>query len=223
MNNPSAEENLIEENDRINIDYLALRKYLGCLGIALPIALIIGNGGKVEESISHYYYTGMSVIFTGVLIAFGLFLISYKGYPKKEGELVSDNAVTNCAGFLAIIVALIPTACSHCDAGVPNGHNDTIRSMVHLVSAGLFIALMGYMSLIQFVKGEDQDVVSKRRRRIYRTCGVIIWAVVAFLLLEYAFGFQFTAYDTLIGEAIALLAFGTAWLTKSEFLEKIGL
>jgi hypothetical protein len=222
MNVDSSQENKVVENNRINVDYLALRRYLGILGIGLPIVLMVGHG-KIEESISHYYYTGMSVVFTGVLIAFGLFLISYKGYQKKEGELVSDNAVTNIAGFLAIIVALVPTACSDCDSGVPNGHDDTIRSIAHLLSAGVFIALMGYMSLVQFVKGEDENLVSKRRKRVYRICGIVIWTVVAFLLLEFVIGFQLTAYDTFIGETIALLFFGIAWLTKSESLEKIGL
>lgn len=223
MNSESSNENKAEKNNRINVDYLTLRKYLGGLGIALPIALLVGNGLKLEESISHYYYTGMSVVFTGVLIAFGLFLISYKGYPKKEDEIISDNAVTNLAGFLALIVALVPTACSYCEAGVPNGHDDTVRSTVHLVSAGLFIALMGFMSFNQFVKGEHEDITSKRRKRVYRTSGIVIWAVVLFLLLEFTFGFKLTAFDTFVGEAVALLFFGIAWLTKSESLGRIGL
>ncbi|MCX8211643.1 MAG: hypothetical protein OTI34_11375 [Lewinella sp.] len=223
MNSELSNKNEAEESNRINVNYLTLRKYLGGLGVALPIALIIGNGFKLEESISHYYYTGMSVVFTGVLIAFGLFLISYKGYPKENDEIVSDNAITNIAGFLAITVALVPTACSYCDAGVPNGHDDTIRSVVHLISAGLFIALMGFMSFNQFVKGENETITAKRRKRVYRTCGIVIWVVVVFLLLEFILGFKLTAFDTFVGEAIALLFFGVAWLTKSESLGKIGL
>jgi hypothetical protein len=41
--------------------------------------------------------------------------------------------------------------------------------------------------------------------------------------LEFTLGFKLTAYDTFVGEAIALLFFGVAWLTKSESLGKIGL
>lgn len=209
--------------NRMNIDYLTLRKALGILGFLLPFALVVGNDWKIEESISHYYYTGMSVVFTSVLITFGLFLITYKGYPKEEGEIVSDNTITNWAGICAIIVALVPTACSYCEPGVPNGHDSTVYSTIHLVCAGLFITLMGFMAFNQFVKGEHQDAVAKRRKRLYRISGVVLWAVVAFLLIEMIIGKHFTPIDTFIGEAIALVFFGIAWLVKGETLEKIGL
>ncbi len=208
---------------KLNIDYLTLRKYLGILGIALPLVLIIGNGFKVENSISHYYYTSMSVVFTGTLIVFGFFLISYNGYHKGEGELFSDNFITNAAGLLAFVVALIPTACAACEDGVPNGHNDTVKSIIHLVSAGLFIIAMGYMSFNQFVKSDNNDKIAIRRKRLFRICGIVIWAIVLFLILEYVFKFRILECDTFIGETIALIAFGIAWLVKSKSLEKIGL
>jgi hypothetical protein len=82
---------------------------------------------------------------------------------------------------------------------------------------------MGFMSFNQFVKGEDETITAKRRKRVYRACGIVIWVVVIFLLLEFTLGFKLTAFDTFVGEAIALLFFGVAWLTKSESLGKIGL
>ena len=223
MNNEAIDEKPVGDAYRMNIDFLTLRKVLGILGFLLPFALILGNGRKVEESISHYYYTDMSVVFTGVLITFGLFLISYKGYLKEKGEFLSDNTITNWAGIFAIIVALVPTACSYCESGAPNGHNDSIASTVHLVCAGLFITLMGYMSFNQFVKGEHQDPTAKKRKRLYRISGLVIWAVIAALLVEVIIDDQFTKYDVFIGETIALVFFGIAWLVKGEALEKIGL
>lgn len=223
MKNDTNQEKTTDVSNRINIDFLTLRKSLGVLGFLLPFALVLGNGWKIEESISHYYYTNMSVVFTGVLIAFGLFLISYKGYPKEEGELLSDNTITNWAGIFAIIVALVPTACSYCASGSPNGHNNTVASTVHLVCAGLFIALMGFMAFNQFVKGEHQDATAKKRKRLYRISGIVIWTAVAFLLVETIIGKSFTPVDTFVGETIALLFFGIAWLVKGEALEKIGL
>lgn len=223
MNVEPIPENKTEKIERINIDFLMLRKCLGVLGLLLPFALVISNGFKVEESISHYYYTDASVVFTGVLIAFGLFLISYKGYPKKDGEGFSDNAITNVAGFCAIIVALVPTACALCNTGVPNWHDNTIASSIHLVSAGIFIVSMGYMSFNQFVKGEDDSLTARRRKRVYRISGIVLWTVIAILLVEVITKRHFTDYDVFIGETIALLFFGTAWLIKGEFLEKMGL
>lgn len=216
-------ENTLKRKVKINIDYLTLRKYLGILGMILPLILILGNGFKVENSISHYYYTSMSVVFTGTLIAFGFFLISYKGYLKEENELFSDNLITNSAGILAFIVAIIPTACAECNQGVPGWHDDTVRSTIHLVCAGLFIISMGYMSFNQFVKSAETDELTKKRKRVYRICGIIIWGMVLFLLSEYIFKYQFSDQDTFWGESIALVAFGTAWLVKSKSLERFGL
>lgn len=206
----------------INLNYLTLRKYLGILGIAMPFVLIIGNDFLIEESISHYYYTKMSVVFTGTLIAFGLFLISYKGYDKKQEELVSDNVITNCAGIFAWIVALIPTACSYCQM-VPNGHNDTVRTTIHLVSAGLFMIIMGYMSYIQFAKSNKTDDLTLRRNKIFRFCGLLIWVVVIGLLFEHLTGLHFTRSDVFWGETLALICFGIAWLIKSKSLGRFGL
>ncbi len=222
MNNETVKEESVSSANRMNIDYLTLRKVIGVLGFLLSFVLVVGNGWKIEESISHYYYTGMSVVFTSVLVTFGLFLITYKGYPKEEGEVLSDNTITNWAGIFAIIVALVPTACSACEPGVPNGHNNTVASTIHLVSAGLFISLMGFMAFNQFVKGEHQDRTALKRKRVYRVSGIVLWVVVAFLLVEFIFKFSFTEIDTFIGETIALVFFGIAWLIKGEALEKIG-
>jgi len=124
---------------------------------------------------------------------------------------------------LAIIVAFIPTACAICDPDVPNGHNDYTRCLVHLISAGVFIVLMGYMSFVQFSKSEIVDETDKRRRLVYKLSGLIIWAVVLFLVLEYIFDYKLTKYDTFWGESLALIFFGISWLVKSESLTKIGL
>lgn len=207
----------------VNVNYLTLRRYLGILGISLPIILVMGNDFQLEPSISHFYYTDMIVVFTGILISFGLFLISYKGYKIKEGELFSDNLITNFAGILAFIVALVPTACAECDPGIPNGHNDGVRNFIHLLSAGLFITAMGFMSFVQFVKSDKSDPLTKRRKFIYRFCGLSIWAVVLFLFAEYVLDFKISQQDTFWGEFVALVFFGTAWLVKSESLENLGL
>jgi len=206
-----------------NMDYLILRRTLGILGIALPIVLVMGNGFVMQESISHFYYTKMSVVFTGTLIAFGLFLLSYRGYDKKEDELIGDNIITNIAGIMAFFVALIPTACAECPAEIPNGHHDLVRNSIHLISAGLFIVIMGYMSFFQFTKSDKTDSLTKKRNRLFRTCGVVIWLAVLALVLKFAIDFY--AFDNFVFwcEAVALLSFGIAWLVKGKSLTRLGI
>jgi hypothetical protein len=74
--------------------YYRIRKIIGILGIALPI-LIFTFHGELLSSISHYYYPKSAVFFIAILFAFGLLLISYKGYEKdKDTEKLSDNLIT---------------------------------------------------------------------------------------------------------------------------------
>ena len=71
------------------ISYLMLRKTIGILGLAFPIALIIGSVAffgcqEVQGSISAYYHTDMRNLFVGVLCAIGLFLFTYTGYDSTD-------------------------------------------------------------------------------------------------------------------------------------------
>lgn len=208
---------------KINTTPLMLRKNLGVLGISLPFILWFGNKFELQPSISHFYYTGMSVIFTGILFAFGLYLFSYRGYDKEEGEVISDNWATNLAGVLAILTALIPTTCVRQGCTAPNGHNNEILGMIHAIFAGGFFIIMGWMSLYKFTKGDASDPIKKKRNRLYRICGTIVWSIIAVLAIGMLLQLELTGFDVFIGETIVLVSFGIAWLVKSKALEKIGI
>jgi hypothetical protein len=200
---------------KINTTYLNLRKYIGILGISLPFILIIGNGIEVELSISRFYYTRMSVFFTGILVIFGLMLFSYRGYEKQD-EAISDNLLTNLAGILAMITAIIPTACSGADCIAPNSHNDKLFSIIHTGCAGGFMLLMGWMSLFNFTKGDLSVKLKRRKNKLYRICGIGIWITLFLTAFDMLLDLNFTGVDVFIGETITLLFFGIAWLVKSR-------
>lgn len=227
-------------NTRINISYLTLRRNLGILGIGLPIFLFIGNCFSFMPSISEFYYTRMSVVFSGSLITFGVFLFSYRGYVPKD-ELISDNWITNFAGVAIILTALIPTSSDLCYAGfVPNGYGkDILKHSVHLASACIFFLLMGWMAWEKFTKKEEnftslpwkEQRLKYKRNKIYRICAIGIWAsiglIAAEMILRLIFKecgckFNLTGIDTYVLEAFALWFFGTAWLVKSKALERYG-
>lgn len=100
----------------------------------------------------------MNVYFTGILSVFGLFLWAYKGYWKKKGEFISENASNNIAGITAILTALVSTGkCTLVNEGCfqpINGHESTFFNTVHLISAGVFLFSMGYMAIFKFTKSE---------------------------------------------------------------------
>lgn len=204
-----------------------LRKTIGILGLSLPILLLL-NHQDLLSSMSHYYYTPGGVFFIVILSAFGLILITYKGYPKKEGERISDNLVTTLAGICIFIAILIPTKSEGAlgslfftDSPYLFGHeSNNVKGTLHLVSAGLFLILLGYMSFFKFVLN---DKAPRSRNRLFRVCGLIIWASVAALvtilaierILEKDFDEVVPAYIFWL-EWIAVYAFGIAWLVKGR-------
>jgi hypothetical protein len=89
---------------------------IGLLGaVAFLAASVVAttlSTGRWQPSISAYYYTTSHAAFIGSLCAVGLGLITYKGSTATEDVLL------NSAGFLACVVALVPTSRPPC-AGIP--------------------------------------------------------------------------------------------------------
>ena len=167
-----------------------IRKLIGILGLSLPILLPIA-ASEFLASISHYYYTTLSSLFFIIILsAFGLFLISYKGYTKDEdNEEISDDFLTNIGGLAALIVVFVPTTCVgsasdtiniFCDAcDVPLfGHSLSTPNTIHLISAGIFILCMGWMSKYKFTRGRKT-----MHNKIYRHCGNVVFISVALLII----------------------------------------
>ncbi|MCB9246668.1 MAG: hypothetical protein H6606_09590 [Flavobacteriales bacterium] len=224
MTKPNTETALIPE---LNLSYNSLRQTLGYLGLTLPFLLLAGNEFRAQSSLSHYYYTQMSVVFTGVLVAFGVFLITYRGYEKTKakGEYLSDNVICNIGGFLIIATALIPTSYGE-DFGIPpaaNGHNNDLAGWIHLVCASGFFICMAWMSYFKFTLGSGDELYKRRRKRLYRVCGLGVMLSLLAMGLGVFLDYDITGIDIYLGETLALLFFGTSWLVKGEALKNIGM
>ncbi len=225
-----------KEKAELNLNYTRLRVTLGVLGMIMPLVIFCVNGFQIEPSISEFYYTDSMVVFTGILIAFGLFLLSYKGFGRDKGEKISDNAVTNMAGVFVLIVAFVPTQCSGPECtelfldAVAFGHQKSIVGKIHLISAALFLISMGYMSFVQFAKEgeskskdcEDEQIV-RRRCIVYKFSGIMIWLSLLFLALYFVGAFGKIENVIFWIETIALEFFGISWLVKSKQLTIISL
>ena len=210
--------------------FYTIRKTIGILGIILPIVIYLGYG-ELVSSISHYYYTRSAVFFIAILTAFGLFLLSYRGYKRdKTKEWISDNAITHIAGLSILMVVLIPTACT--GSGSPTievmaetklypmfGHNSKWFHIIHIISAATFFFSMGYMSMFRFTKG-IKTLEKKRKNRIFIICGATMWASIAIIFIEMLMEKTFL-YHTFIIETIAIVAFGFSWIVKGEAIKKL--
>lgn len=208
-----------------------LRKAIGVLGIALPVLLLLIHQ-ELLASMSHYYYTSASVFFIGILFAYSLILFTYDGYKKDplKKEILSDNAATSIASICIFITVLIPTEPSGSMGtiwfeGNPFylfGHEEAWLGTIHLISAGLFLILLGYMSHSKFTLS---DKLSDSKRKFYKWCGRITWICVAllvilFLLDDHVFNNELNthlpAYVFWL-ELVGVWSFAIAWLIKGKF------
>jgi len=202
-------------NDSLVVSYLALRKCIGVIGIALPFALALGHvlagGAGIVSSVSGYYWTAMRDVLVGALSAIAVFLLSYRGYEQ------ADDVAGDLACVLALGVALCPTA-------PPVGASATqllVGKLHFAFAAGLFLVL-AFFSLVLFRKTDPTRTPTPRklqRNVVYTVCGYVILACVALAAVVSLF-----ADDAPVKrlrpvfwlEALAVVAFGVSWLTKGE-------
>lgn len=221
----------MSEKKDILYSFYRIRKTIGLLGIFLPLIVFLGYGDLLS-SISHYYYTQSSVFFTAILSAFGLLLISYKGYEMdKSSEWLSDNFITTVGGVAALLVVLIPTACKESASTVVEqmclagdyplfGHNNSTKSTIHLLSAGVFLLAMGWMSIFKFTRTVGEPDKARRRKNVvYRVTGYLVWLSIGLLLLRFLFHIEVTEYDVFVLECVAVVSFGISWLIKGEAIK----
>lgn len=212
----------LEKENKLVLSYLTVRKLIGILGFLLPFILVVGSlilsaCCYIQPSISNYYHTIMRDVFVGYMCALSIFLLSYKGYD------IVDRVLTFLAGTFGLMVALLPTTfkipmlpCNiECSRFIPD-----LVGTIHLISAGLFLLCLAFMSLFLFTKGESTPTPQKLiRNKIYKAAGYIILICVGLLVLYFALPHSVT--DPLIVlkpifwlETIAVMAFGFSWLVK---------
>lgn len=233
--------------NELSAAFLSVRRAMGLAGLSLPILLYFQArflpGGEMQSSISAFYHTLMGDIFVGILVAIGVFLISYTGYARKEGEWFSDWWVSNLAGLGAIGTAIFPTLppgvmeadCGQtffepgqsqgfvfhwCDFGIP----------LHALSAGLFFLAMAVFCFALFPKSADGKCryLNELGNFVYLCCGiallVAIGALAYYVLVRNTpQGADLRAVNFVFWfETLGIVAFGIAWLTKGNTYGAIG-
>ena len=205
------------------ISYLTLRKFVGLIGILLPFALVTIHMLLVQHavllgSMSGYYYTDVRGVLVGSLCAIGVFLFAYRGYDNWD-FINWDNVLTNLAGVFAIGVALFPTAPVN-----PSAHARDI-SYVHLTCAALLFAALAVISFWLFTRTDPAMGRTKQKKirdLIYRGCGIVIALCLALVPIEsLVIGAPIQRFHPLLWlEAVAVVAFGIAWLVKGQAVLK---
>lgn len=202
-----------EHNDLYKKSYRVLRVVIGIMGISLPVALLLGdwllleNGGAPRTSLSAYYHSPMRDVFVGILCVVGIFLITYHVVDYKW-----QNRLSSVAGVLALGVALFPT-------GAPAGQATALQktlgeptvAWVHFGCAVVFIVSLAAIGFI-FGRLEKED---RHLRLFHYVCAATILLSLGYVGLTKLTGWA-DDYSLLIGEALAVLAFGVSWLVKGR-------
>lgn len=201
-----------QTNDDKIISYKQLQILMGLAGIFLPLLVIIGKYFSsqtfaLENSISDYYDNGTGGdILVGVLFALGVFLFAYKG-PERI-----DSIIANIGGTMAMGIALFPTT-----------SDKKFVYTTHLVCAVLLFTVFIVFSMYLFRKTKNHTKPTPekiKRNRLYFLCGIIMIICIVGMFGCYLINPSFASKYNVIfwGETLALIAFGTSWLTKAEWL-----
>ena len=194
-------------NLSVVFDYRALRLLMGLIALAIPFVVSALSTTSLS-SISASYHTEARDAFVGMLFVVAAFLWAYNGHTPAEGR------ASKAASLAAMLVALFPTACDTCQSSVV--------SVTHYVAAVALFSILAYFCfgpLRQHTKGQPGK--KGRRDKIYIACGSImiacmLIAVVANLMLspDAIKAVRITYW----AEAIALCAFGIAWIVAGKYL-----
>jgi protein-S-isoprenylcysteine O-methyltransferase Ste14 len=205
--------------DSLVLSYLGLRKAVGIIGSALPFVLAFGKillqGPGIQGSISGYYYTDMRNVFVGSLCAIGVFLMSCRGYDRK------DEIAGYLSCFFAIGVAFFPTT-----PDMSATSRDRLIGTLHLSFAALFFLTLAYFSLKLFTKTDPNKNPTRRklqRNTVYRVCGyTILLCIFLCFIVALPRVKSLLAWLTPVFwlESVAIVAFGVSWLTKGETILK---
>jgi hypothetical protein len=188
-------------------DYRALRLLVGLIALALPIVVSILSS-KPLSSISASYHTEGRDAFVGMLFIVSSFLWAYNGHSAREAW------ASKIAALAALFVAMFPTSCDFCKS-------NTI-SKIHYYAAAILFIILAYFCFIPFRKNTKGKKGKKGlRSKIYFICGsVMIGCMFCMLIAKLALSdktmkmFRITYW----AEAIALGAFGFAWIVAGKYL-----
>jgi hypothetical protein len=200
--------------------WLIHRLAIGVMGVAMPIILIVGERILFSRdvvtfpraSLSAYYYSGLREIFTGTLIATGVFLITFK---LTHANI--DNIITAIAGIGAIGVALFPTGPDRGEISPPWARLIGVHTtqVIHSISACLFIGALALMSH-RFARN------AARWSWIHDVCAFVMVGVAVAAFVAGSRGVETVGVwsGLLIVELTCTFAFGISWLVRGYELRR---
>ncbi len=211
--------------------YSLARGVVGALGIALPVGLIFGEpwlDGSVDGrgSLSAYYHSGLRDYFVGTLVVVSVLLFLYKFFEHSL-----DNLLSWIAGAGALGVAFFPT---HVPEGLgvltplQDRFGEGTVAGIHYACATIFFACMAWMSWLFGRRELQRDnrpklpgplpPSKKRNVWVHWVCASLV-SLAVLLIVGTRWVDVFGSQDIIVGESVALIAFGISWTYKGFELD----
>ncbi len=189
-------------------DYRALRLLMGIFALTMPIVVSLLASDPLPSISDAYHAENARDAFVGMLCIVAAFLWAYNGHTTVEANF------SRVAAIAAALVAFLPTR--NGDAPM------TPESVGHYLAAATLFAILAIFCLVHFRRQTKQGGGRKGRRdKLYRFCGGVMAACMLGILVANLF----LPKDTILalrptywGEAIALTAFGVAWIVAGKYI-----
>jgi len=208
------------------LSYYTMRRAVGLIALTLPFALAAGSmlasllGSHhalphplLQRTVSDYYYTPMRNYYVGALCAIAAFLACSRGYDRL------DEITGYLAGVFSFGVAFFPPFNPR---GTRYTSLDFVFGYMHTVFAALMFLILGYICIFLFRKSSPEKPLTRRKRhrnQIYGACGLTMvgcMILMSSLTVRSVIERRHPSHWLFWCEALALGAFGVAWLTKGE-------
>ncbi len=193
------------------IDNHTTKLIVGSIALFLAVLTnVFSQSGALPSISASYWDPGYwsRNIFVGCLFAIGAFLLSYNGHSPVQMVLSKIAAVAS------ICVAMFPCSC-----GIPERE---IIAGIHYTAAAVMFAILAVFCYFFYLRAKSKETdKALLRARIYGLCGLIILLGMALMVADKLLGGALSARFerlTFFAEALALVAFGVAWLTASRKL-----
>lgn len=201
--------------------YVFTRFAIGVLGVLLPPVLVFLEPALFDGlpaprgSLSAYYYSGLREVFVGGLWAIGVFLVVYKFL-----DFTWESFLSSLAGAAAVLVAVFPTERPG-DGWASTPFQVTLGedfvTAIHYGAAVAFIALL--VPIVLFFSRDE----GRRKHRNWQRFHAVAAAFILFGAALAVFAGITGGPDkgVLLGEWIAVWAFGASWLVKGAEWETL--
>lgn len=197
--------------------FLALRKSVGFIAMALPFVLLLVHGDGLG-SVSQGYYTAGGALFVAGVCTIGVFLLFYRGFDGR------DRVASFIAGAAALLVGLVPCGCGK-EAGPPfswgwgPSYAGSAWPSVHLLAAAVLFVVLALFCLWLFPLSNVPRHANRKkdqRNRSYYVCGGVIVGCLLALFVHFAVVDWLGPGGVFWLETVMLLAFGFSWAVKGE-------